>query len=147
MLAQRGRRGVGVDLHTILSELEGEFILEALYIASLTSVRTHLSAFHRSMTELIDPVFSVHQIALLCVHTNTSIRPSMRQIAIMLSNQLDVPPLPTRPMTLYTLATMASSSSGSASMLRPGQESPSRGSESFTRNIEMQKGAFLSTSP
>lgn len=58
------------------------------------------------------------QIALLCVHTTTSVRPTMRECAEMLLQQREVPRLPRRPMTLYTISSLASSTteSGTASM-------------------------------
>ncbi|GAQ89583.1 Protein kinase superfamily protein [Klebsormidium nitens] len=68
--------------------------------------------------EHIESIDRMTRVALLCVHANVSIRPTARQCADMLANMMEVPPLPRRPMTLYTIASIASSESGSASMIR-----------------------------
>ncbi|GAQ89420.1 Putative Serine/Threonine protein kinase [Klebsormidium nitens] len=49
------------------------------------------------------------RIALLCVHTTTSIRPTMLECADMLLQETEVPRLPRRPMTLYSISSLASS--------------------------------------
>eukprot|EP00243_Klebsormidium_subtile_P001871 TRINITY_DN1354_c0_g3_i1.p1 TRINITY_DN1354_c0_g3~~TRINITY_DN1354_c0_g3_i1.p1 ORF type:complete len:523 (+),score=63.20 TRINITY_DN1354_c0_g3_i1:778-2346(+) len=54
------------------------------------------------------------RIALLCVHTITSVRPTMQQCANMLLRFTDVPRLPRRPMTLYTISSLASSTEPSS---------------------------------
>ncbi|GAQ79963.1 Protein kinase superfamily protein [Klebsormidium nitens] len=58
-----------------------------------------------------DSMDRMTRLALFCVHTATAIRPSMRRCADILTNSLEVPPLPYRPVTLHTIASMSSSDS------------------------------------
>eukprot|EP00243_Klebsormidium_subtile_P001423 TRINITY_DN12447_c0_g1_i1.p2 TRINITY_DN12447_c0_g1~~TRINITY_DN12447_c0_g1_i1.p2 ORF type:complete len:118 (-),score=4.06 TRINITY_DN12447_c0_g1_i1:205-558(-) len=55
----------------------------------------------------------VTKIALHCVHTVANIRPSMRHVLAMLLHDIEVPALPPRPMTMFTVASLASSLSDS----------------------------------
>ncbi|GAQ84805.1 Protein kinase superfamily protein [Klebsormidium nitens] len=67
------------------------------------------------------------RIGLLCVHITISIRPSMQQCANMLLRFTDVPRLPRRPMTLYTISSLASSAeSSSATIISSWQRSSDR---------------------
>ncbi|GAQ77887.1 Protein kinase superfamily protein [Klebsormidium nitens] len=65
------------------------------------------------------------KIALLCVHTAASVRPSMRQCADMLMGRMEVPRLPRRPPTLYTISSLASSDPDTSAGLSSGQQSSS----------------------
>ncbi|GAQ77883.1 Protein kinase superfamily protein [Klebsormidium nitens] len=61
------------------------------------------------------------KVALLCVHTAASVRPSMRQCADMLMGRMEVPRLPRRLPSLYTVSSLASSDPESSAGLSSGQ--------------------------
>ncbi|GAQ77876.1 Protein kinase superfamily protein [Klebsormidium nitens] len=94
-------------------------------------------AERNELEQLIDPRLEGEQreyaanmerttkIALLCVHTAASVRPSMRQCADMLLGRMEVPRLPRRPPTLYTISSLASSDPDSSAGLSLGQQSSS----------------------
>ncbi len=47
------------------------------------------------------------QVALLCIHTVISTRPTMADCIAMLLDNMKVPDMPERPMTLFTIGQMA----------------------------------------
>ncbi|GAQ91140.1 Protein kinase superfamily protein [Klebsormidium nitens] len=73
-----------------------------------------------------DPDFEKHwesmervlRIALFCVHTVVTTRPTMRQCIAMLQGDMEVPTLPSRPMTLYTIGLVATGHSQTSMRFR-----------------------------
>eukprot|EP00243_Klebsormidium_subtile_P012075 TRINITY_DN716_c0_g2_i2.p1 TRINITY_DN716_c0_g2~~TRINITY_DN716_c0_g2_i2.p1 ORF type:complete len:121 (+),score=1.82 TRINITY_DN716_c0_g2_i2:206-568(+) len=51
------------------------------------------------------------KVGLLCVHTIMSYRPTARECVAMLSGQIEVPPLPQKPVTIFTVPSDRTSSS------------------------------------
>ncbi|GAQ89360.1 Protein kinase-like [Klebsormidium nitens] len=110
------------------------------------------------LPDLIDPrlhadlekhgkaIDTMTRVALLCIHTQVSLRPTMRQCISMLTDQIPVPALPSRPMTIFTVASMASSDSGSSYLNTP--DNSSSVSQTSTSRLLAQRhlfnGSFLS---
>lgn len=78
------------------------FPLSSPGLAFGTPQRGDAPAATAMVCALTDRPVRVCQVALLCIHTAVSVRPSMRECLAMLEGQLPVPPLPPRPATLYT---------------------------------------------
>lgn len=65
---------------------------------------TYTVVNHRLSTPLVPMAFRFcMQVGLMCVHTVVSFRPTMRECVGMLLQQMEVPPLPQRPITLFTV--------------------------------------------
>ncbi|GAQ91607.1 Protein kinase superfamily protein [Klebsormidium nitens] len=56
-------------------------------------------------------ILTAIKVGLLCVHTIMSYRPTVRECVAMLSGQMEVPPLPQKPMTIFTVPSDRTSTS------------------------------------
>jgi hypothetical protein len=78
----------------------------------------------------------VLQVALLCVHTIVSLRPTMRECLNMLSGQMEIPALPQKPATLFTLSSDRIEKSGSFAMTTEGSSARSAIDSSVSSKIQ-----------
>lgn len=57
------------------------------------------------------------QVGLLCVHTVVQLRPTMRDCVALLLKQMDLPTMPPRPTTLFTMSSFQTGSSSTSTTL------------------------------